>query len=315
MSSERTPDPLSSPESAGQPIYVVHAPDQEHRIDLIALVKVIWKRRWLIAGVTFLFAAAGVTYAFVATPVYQAECVLVPNKSAQVPNFSAGLGGLASLAGINLGVSPDRTDAIATLRSRVFAEEFIRENDLMPVLFADKWDGANERWIGDDPDDWPDIRDGVQFFVEELRSIDEDLSTGLVTLTIEWTDPELAAEWVEVLVQRVNEGLRTRDLASSERKLVYLHEQLEQANLVELRQAISRLIEIELQTMAQARAEIGYAFKVIDPPRVPIEHVAPRKLSIFFLASALGSMIGVSLALLLGWATITHHEGATYERG
>jgi len=293
---------------------MVYPQDQQHSIDVIALARLIWRRKWLIAGITSVFAIAGATYALTAEPIYRAECLLAPNKLEQGPSLAAGLGGLSSLAGINLGVSPDTTDALATLESRVFVEEFIEENNLMSILFADQWDTANERWIADNPDDWPDIRDAVQYFIDEVRTVDVDAATGLTTLGIRWTDPGLAAAWTEILVDRINERLRARDLATSERRLAHLYEQLEMANLVELRQAISRLIESEIQTMTLARAEIEYAFKVVDPPRVPIDPIAPRPLPIIFFASLLGGLIGLSVALLSGWRTFTYREGAADER-
>lgn len=310
MSTETPPSPTPIPPSVAQPIYMMYPPDPEDSIDLIELVAGLWQRKSLIAGVTFLFAVAGVAYALLATPIYRAEVVLAPSEQKQGPSIPADLGGLAGLVGINLGSSADQMQAVPILRSRVFIEEFVSEKDLLPVLFADKWDVANERWLADDPEDWPDIRDGVKFFTEEIRSVTEDTITGLITLGIEWIDPELAADWVDELVDRINERLRTRDLANSERRLEYLNGQLEKASLVELRQAISRLIENEIQTIMLAQAEMEYAFKVIDPARVPNERIAPRRTVIVILATLLGGMIGVFVAWLL-WAATNRRATAS----
>ena len=184
---------------------MMNPPEPEDSIHLMELVAVLWQRKSLLVGVTSLFAVAGVAYALLSTPIYRAEVVLAPTEPEQGPNLSAGLGGLASLAGIDFGSSADGAQAVATLRSRAFAEEFIRDKDLLPVLFADEWDVSNDRWLDDDPEDWPDIRDGVKFFLEDVRSVTEDRNTGSITLAIEWPDPELAAGWADELVYRVNE--------------------------------------------------------------------------------------------------------------
>ncbi len=277
---------------------MMYPPDSEDSIDLMELVVALWQRKSLIAGVMFLFAVVSGAYALLATPIYRAEVVLAPSEPEQGPSSPAGLGGLANVAGINLGSSADQMQAVPILRSRAFIEEFINEKNLLPVLFADQWDVANGRWMADDPEAWPDIRDGVTFFVEQVRSVTEDTGTGLITLAIEWIDPELAAGWADELVYRVNERLRALDLANSERRLEYLNGQLEKASLVELRQAISRLIENEIQAIMLAQAETEYAFRVIDPPREPKEHVTPNRALIVILATFLGGTIGVFLALL-----------------
>ena len=283
--------------SSSPPIYMVYPSDQEDSIDLMEIVGTLWRGKWLIASVTFLVAAVGIAYAFLATPVFRAEVVLIPNEQENGQNVSASMTGLASLAGINLGSSVDTIEVVATLRSRVFVEEFIGEENLLPVLFADEWDAVNGRWKDDDPENWPDIRDGVEFFIEDVRSVDENTTSGLVTLAIEWTDAELAAQWADKLILRINERLRTRDLKNSEQRLAYLYAQLQKANLVELRQAISRLIESEVQTITLAQAEAEYAFKIIDPPRVPNEQVSPRQALIAVLSMLIGIIVGV-LAVL-----------------
>jgi uncharacterized protein involved in exopolysaccharide biosynthesis len=307
-------DSTKMPASVGPPIYVIQSQDQDSRIDLLALVRIIWAGKWLVLGVTALFVVTGFAYTIYAKPIYRSEGVLVANKPDQGPNISSTLGSLTSLAGISFTPAAGATDALATLRSRVFVEDFILEHDLLSVLFADDWDAANKRWSGDDPEDWPDIRDGVRYFMDTILTIEEDASTGLVTVAVEWTDPELVAQWIEDMVLQINEQLRARDLATSERRLNYLNEQLAQANLVELRQAISRLIESEVQTMTLARAEIEYAFKVIDPPRVPNEVVAPKRLSVLILAFLLGGVIGTSIVLLRGTIADGHPGTSSGEK-
>jgi uncharacterized protein involved in exopolysaccharide biosynthesis len=298
MSNEPMQDTSTSRSAQSQPVYVIGTPDHESGIDLIALIRIIWAGKWLIIAITTLFIAAGVAYTIFATPVYHAESVLIANKPEQGSSLASSLGSLSSLAGINLGIPTGTTDALAVLRSRVFVEDFIRENDLLPVLFDEQWDAANARWIDDDPDEWPDIQDGVKYFIDNVLTIDEDPSTGLVTLAVEWSDPILAAKWVEDMVVKINERLRSRDLSTSERRLEYLNDQLSRANLVELRQAMSRLIETEVQTMTLARAETEYAFRVIDPPRVPNEIVYPKRISVLLLSFLLGGVIGTSIVLL-----------------
>jgi uncharacterized protein involved in exopolysaccharide biosynthesis len=285
--------------NTAQTLYLTPIPDDDRGIDLVGILLLLWEKKWQVLLISFVFGVLGGLYAFLATPVYKASVVLASTRTEDAAGLRARLGGLANLAGIALG-SPasGRTDAIAILRSRALIEDFIQDNDLLPVLFAHKWDASANRWKDDDPEDQPDIRKGVKFFTENIRAVDEDLTTGLITLTVEWKDPEAAAAWVEDLVRRINNRLRERDLAESEARLKYLNGQLEAAVSVELRQAIARLIEEEIQTIMLARASPEYAFKVIDPVRVPLEPKWPKKPLIIILALFVGALVGAAIVLL-----------------
>ena len=297
MSAKDTEDSDLSRSNSRQPTHVIYPPGRLNTIDLFEIVSTLWRGKWLLAGNTLLFVISAVAYVLLAQPIFRAEVLLASNE----PEGRAGLasrlgdiGGLASLAGINLdSASADRTEAIAMLRSRVIVEQFINENDLLPLLFSDDWDASTERWIEDDPAEQPDVRDGIEFFRDEVSIIVEDPATGLVTLAIEWTDPQTASDWAEQLVVRVNERLRARDLADSSRRLEFLNAQLESANLVELRQAISRLIESEIQTMTLAQVETEYAFRAIDPPRPPKKPVRPQRVLVVGLATVIGALFGM----------------------
>lgn len=293
----RKPDATTSaPVQDVHPVYIALPTSGADDIDLLELWSILWQRKWLIAGITSVFTAIGIVYAFLATPIYRAEVVLAPTAAKQ---DGSGLSGLASLAGINLGTSTENVQALALLRSKKFAEEFIREKGLLPVLFPDHWDSENRRWREDvSPDGPPDIRDGVKYFVENVRFISEDSQTGLVTIAIEWTDPVTAAEWANELVLQINESVRQRDTAVAQRKLDYLNEQLARANLLELRQAISRVIEDQIGAVTLALAQPEYAFSVIDPAVVPKDRVRPKRTIIVILAAVVGGVMASLFVLL-----------------
>lgn len=244
-----------------------------------------------------LFAAVGIAYALLATPIYRAEVVLTPAVDDRL-GAAQKLGGLASLAGLNLGGGRDATEAIAMLQSRGFVEEFIRDKHLMPVLFSDEWDPVNRRWRSSDPEQQPDMRDGVRVFLKKIRDVSEDSRTGLVTLAINWTHPNEAAEWAMELVARLNARMRKRDMEESERKLAYLNEQLKSATLVEMRAAIARVIEDQLKSMMVAQAQSEYAFRVIDSAVVPKDRSWPKRTLIVIVATVLGGFLGVFISLM-----------------
>jgi uncharacterized protein involved in exopolysaccharide biosynthesis len=296
MPGEERTGRLSRPEEL-RPVYVAVAERADDAIDIPALWRTLWEGRWLVTGVSAVFAIVSIAYALLATPIYRVEVLLASTAEDRLNTTSSGLGSLVSLAGINLGRSGDSMEAIATLQSRQFAEEFIRDKELMPLLFPDKWDARQRRWLGPE-EDHPDMRDAVRVFTREIRRVEEDSKTGLVTLTIDWTDPEQAAEWAMEIVARLNARMRTRDLEEAERKLAYLQEQLKSTSLLEVREAIARVVEDQINAMMLAQAQHEYAFRVIDPAVPPKERSWPKRTLIVVASTVFGGFIGVFLVLM-----------------
>lgn len=240
---------------------------------------------------------AGLALSFAVPPVYQSDVLLAPVSANADAGPLAGLagqfGGLASLAGVSLnGEDKREAEAVATLGSRALVEELVRDENLLPVLFAHKWDPAANQWKGSDPEDWPSMWDAYQLFEKKIRLVSQDKKTGLVTLTIQWKDPEQAARWATELVGRTNRLLRQRAIARSERNTKFLQDQLNQTSVVEVRQAIYRLLENEIKTAMLAQGSDDYAFKILDPAIVPQERSKPKR-SVF---TVMGLVAGTALA-------------------
>ena len=274
-------------------------------IDVRALLLRLWGGRWWLVASVVLFTTLFVGAAFVMTPIYRATTVVIPamneNTGLGVLGSALGqLGGLASLAGINLMDSALQTEeALAVLRSREFTEAFIRDQDLMPVLFASRWDGHNKRWKGE-PDNHPTLAQGFKFFDKSVRKVTRDRRTKLITVAIEWKDPDLAARWANDQVARLNTEMRTRAIANVNASMRYLEKELESTSTVETREAISRLLEAQINQRMVANVTEQYALRVVDlamPPDLKDE-VRPKKLLMLLLGFGIGVVIGVLSVLL-----------------
>jgi len=263
---------------AGQPLTLVDA------------MGAVWADKWLIVAVTLLCAIASTLYAFLATEWYRADVVLKPADAKQTQGILSqlgSLGGLASLAGLNL--NDNRTsESIATLKSRELLGAFIQDQNLLPVLFARKWDAAAKRWKSDDPKKQPDVRDGIRYFNENVLTVEEDKKNGLVKVIVDWKDPETAARWANMLVDRVNASMRDRALALSEYNVAYLKQELTQSTVVAMQQSIGRVLESELQKLLLSKADKEYAFKILDHGQPPRLRYWPKRALVVASATILG---------------------------
>lgn len=272
-------------------------------ITLDAMFAEAWRTKWVIAACSVLFAGIAAAAAFVITPKYRAEIVVIPVKvddaRSALSSMIGQFGGLASLAGVSLGGGSNKDEYLQYLRSNTFTARFIEDEQLLPVLFADRWDAAGKRWDVQDPADVPTLADGVREFNRTVRAVQEERRTGIVTLTVVWKDREMAARWANLLVERANRDLRERAIREAQKSIDYLDSELAKTSVIELRQAIYRLVENQIKTVMFANARPEYAFKVIDPAVAPDadDVVRPKKLAMTLLGGILGGATGFLLVL------------------
>jgi uncharacterized protein involved in exopolysaccharide biosynthesis len=272
--------------------------EDDEGLDLIALWSKIWQGKWLIIGVTAVFALSSAVLALTLTSWYRADVLLAPANTTSadaVAGQLGSLGGLASLVNKNMGGSA--SESLAVLESRDLAREFIQQQNLLPVLFARQWDAKSARWTPKDPKDWPDARDGVKYLSEKILTVQDDKKSGLVTLAIEWTDATTAAYWANLFVDRANERIRARALVEAQANFKFLQGELTTASVVTLQQSIGRLLDTELQKLMLARESKEFAFRVIDRAEVPKWRDRPKRVLIVALTTLFGGVLSIFLVL------------------
>jgi uncharacterized protein involved in exopolysaccharide biosynthesis len=281
----------------GHPAHGYHR-DPDDEIDLAEVWRALIAGRRLILAVTAASTALALALALLLPPVYRAETLLSPVERAEKASSPLlQFGALEGFAGLGVGAAGgDAAEALATLSSRVFTDAFIREENVMPVLFAGRWDSDEKTWKADV--EVPTAWDAYDLFDRKVRFVSKDVKTGLITLAIEWRDPEVAARWANRLVQRINAERRAEAIREAETNIAYLKEQLAETSLVEMQQAIYQLIEAKIKNIMVARSLDEYAFKVIDPAVAPQEFARPRRVAIVVLGFLLGAL-AASVAVLV----------------
>jgi uncharacterized protein involved in exopolysaccharide biosynthesis len=282
----------------------------EEALDLRALLRRFWRQRWWIIASMLICMALAVTYVLNATPIYRATTVLV-STSDERNSLSSSLmsalgdvgGGLASLAGIGLGSADSGTqEALAVLQSQQFTERFIRDMNLLPRLFPKLWDAKAGKWLVP-PSELPTPGKAFKYFNSRIRFVTLDKKTGLVTVQVEWRDPQEAALWANTLVSRLNAEMRDRAIKKSEASLTFLESELQRTTLVESRQAINRLIEAQIKQRMLTNVSHEYAFRAVDPAIAPDrDDVAkPKRLLVLAAGPLVGLMLAIMTLLTLDW--------------
>lgn len=266
-------------------------------LDLRLAARLLWqKRRYLLASCLCTTGIA-IAYAFLAPQWFKADVVVAMTETKGGGLNVGQLGGLASLAGIALPSMTENATPMGVLNSRELAREFVVAHDLGRLFFPRSWPKVEGSAQPPESRSTKDVRDAVKYFIERVRSVSEDKKTGLITLSIRWKDPALAATWANEYVKRTNELLRDRALRDSERNVKFLQEQIATSSIPSLQESLGRVLESEMQKFLLARGNEEFAFKVVDPAYAPKFRDSPKRVLVVLAGFLLG-LIGSAMAML-----------------
>lgn len=282
------------------------------------LIKYILSKLLLLT-ISAVLGFGGAAYFALQQPnIYKATALLAPtdaDKSASgLSGLSEQFGSLASMAGINFGSGNklDKTElAIAILESKQFVNEFIQKRKILPDLMAaEDWDletnqvnydsgiydNVSGQWLRVVEKPFqvtPSTQEAYEVF-KNIVVIKEGLIVGTFILSVDHLSPYVAKNWVEWLVEDINENIKRRDLLEAKRSIEYLNEQLTQTKIAEIRGVLYGLIEEQAKIIMLTQVRDEYVFQTIDPALVPEVKHKPRRA----LICILGAMIGVVFMLL-----------------
>jgi uncharacterized protein involved in exopolysaccharide biosynthesis len=183
-------------------------------INLLDLWRVL-VRRWKTIAVIFLASTLTTLIVNLRMPkIYQARTTIIPLESSQT-GISTTLAGMAGMAGINVGKTTPAEKFVAVLDSRTLAENVIRKLSLLSELFA-----GSSRTLA--------IQDGVRI-LKGITQISTDRKSGLVSVTVEYKDPERAAQIANAFVEELDHFMNTNALTLAKKKRLFLEQQIAQA--------------------------------------------------------------------------------------
>lgn len=293
----------------------------DDEIDLRELFTAIWQGKWIIIAITTLFAVASVFYAINLPNIYKSEALLAPaeqDKTGGLGALAGQFGGLASLAGVNLGAGGgvDKTQmALEILKSRQFTSDFIQKHNILPNLMAVKtwnrdvntvsyngevYNKVENKWLREvkaplKPE--PSLQEAYKVF-SQLVSANTNTENGMITIAVEHVSPYIAQQWVNWLIEDINATMKQRDVLEANKSTQFLMKQLEQTKIADIRAVLYKLVEEQAKTIMFANVRDEYVFKTIDPAIVPEQKFKPKRALICVLGVLLGGILGALLVLI-----------------
>lgn len=283
----------------------------EAELSVHEVLAVLGKKKWLALGFILIMTGAVFLVSILLPKQYDAIIVLSPVANSSTSGLLSGLnsvvsqfGGLGALTGLTPNSDSTKSESLAVLESEVLTEEYINRTQLLPTLFPKEWDAQAGRWRHPAAASTPTLWKGNKLFKDKIRRVSNDIKSGLVTLTITWTDPVTAAKWANGLVRLTNDYRRDKAIRDSERNIAFLTAEAAKTDVVGVRQAIYSILQTEISKMMLARGNDEYALKVVDPAIAPEKAASPRPLEWTLIGLFVSTMLTLILAFL--WAALGH---------
>ena len=300
----------------------IEAPNSNYNdeIDLREWLDVLWRKKKFIILVTTFFALGSVVYALSLTNYYRSEAVLIITDESSKASPLQGLGGIASMAGLNLQNSGQDKSMLVleTLKSRVFLSHLLDFDDVLPSLMAPKiyeintkkliydeeiYDSENKTWvreIKDGGNSKPSYLEAYDTYKQQVI-ITRDANPNLITISVEHISPIFAKDFLQLIIDETDELMRQKDLKESSDAIRFLSAEMSKSSLVSMKDAINQLVQSRLEMQMMARISADYILQVVEPPFIPEKKFKPQR----SLICIIGTLIGAALAIF--WILIQHY--------
>jgi uncharacterized protein involved in exopolysaccharide biosynthesis len=183
---------------------------------------------------------------------------------------------------------------LARLQSRDFTMRFIDAYNVYRYFYPEQWLEKEQRW---ESGFTPDRGEIFTLFRDQVRSIDLDEETEIVSVSMNWPEPTVARDWANNYVQSFNEFIRKKTIRDVQRKQKYLQSELRKSDLLEMQKSIYRLIEAQTAIAMLANAREEYAMEIIDPAAIPYRSFMMSRNKRILLGTVAGLLLAVFFVL------------------
>ena len=280
-------------------------------IDLSEVFNVLWDKRFYLGAITSIFSLISIIVALMLPNIYQSKATLMAvEQSSGMSGMVGQYSGMARLAGISLESKSSSKDqeAIARIKSfEFFSNNFLPNIKLENLMAVKKWTQASNTLTYDTSDfnsesrQWvrkakpprskiPTSQEAFEEFIE-IMSVSKDKKTLLVTLSVKHKSPFIAQQWVEILIDQIDQVMRDQDRRTATKSIEYLNSIAPTVNYEDIKKALSALQQEQMKRLMMVEANDNYIFKVLDSPIAPELKSQPKRSLIVILGTILGMML------------------------
>jgi len=293
----------------------------DDEIDLSELFNVLWDKIFYLGAITSIFSLISIIYALMLPNIYQSKATLMAvEQSSELSGMIGRYSGMASLAGISLDSESGSKDqeAIARIKSfEFFSNNFLPNIKLENLMAVEKWNqpsntltyyasdfnSESRQWLrkAKPPrSNIPTSQEAYEEFVK-IMSVNKDKKTNLVTVMVEHKSPFIAQQWVEIMINQIDQVMRDQDRQTATKSIEYLNSLAPTVINEDIKKALSALQQEQMKRLMMVEANDNYVFKVLDSPIAAELKSKPRRSLIVIWGTILGMVLSALGVLVFNY--------------
>lgn len=281
-------------------------------MNYIDIFKTLWDNKFTIISLTFISACISVYVAINSKVYFISDATLSVVESSSSKAMPSGLNALASLGGISLGGAQEDKAflAIEIIQSKDFFQSLIKDQEILVKLHASKkfntqnqelifddtlYNKINKAWVSGTPNYQDVYKDSYIPFLD----IYKDKKNGFIRISFMHASPLFAKEFLDVIIEKLNNSARERDKNLALNSFKYLEKAAnENPNNAELSKTFSSLMQQEMSKIVLADVTEDYLLRIIDTPYIPVKKALPNRTQICIFGTFFGAILSVLLVFL-----------------
>jgi uncharacterized protein involved in exopolysaccharide biosynthesis len=258
-------------------------------INLLDYINILARHKKLIMITVIVAVAATGIISFLSPRIYEAKAVIMPVAQQQEQN---GMSAIASQFGITSTQTSGASEIVSLLRSTILMERVIKKYDLLPVFFGREDNGKGEA---------EKIWDGIRYLKNNIYTVTDNKREGIIELSVEFKDPEMSARIVTFILTELTDYMSSEAKRVAETNKRYLESLIDKNADPLIKQKIYTLIARQIEISMMAEVKENFAFKILDPPKIPDRKIKPAIRMNIVLSFIISLFCGICLAFIMDY--------------
>ena len=256
-------------------------------VNLLDYLNILNKHKNLILLIIVVSLIITGIVSFLSPKIYQSRALIMHVSKVQE---QSSINSIAAQFGITPTQSSNVAEIVALLNSNILMDKVIKKHDLTNVLLSKKHKKKKEK-----EQIWATIR----LLKKHIYKARENKREGVIELSAEYKDPEIAAKILTYILKELTDYMSSEAIRVAQTNKKYLESQVDRNADPLIKQKIYSLIANQIETSMLAEVKENFAFKVLDPPKVPVRKIKPIIWKNILLAFFLSLFAAVLLAFFL----------------